>query len=459
MVAGGWPPDLDWREVWRTIFARIGVPLDNGPAAAECGACQCMGKQMTDDRREIWSLFSGAMGLDLGLEAAGLHPTLANELEPIFCRTIRRNRPELDLIEGDVSSLTAKTLRERRSFEGEVYLMVGGPPCQTFCPGGKRAALSDPRGNLIYEYLRLISDVRPRHFVLENVANLTTAALRHRPIAERPGQHWSLKKYDNPQMLLGIDDFAMEPDEQAGSALRQIMLDVRQLGYHINFGVLDSADYGAPQHRLRFVMLGSRDFPAPELPPPTHGADLIPYRTVRDAIEHLAADPGAHSEYTAPVRGVFAMIPEGKNWRALPPDVQRVAMGGSYASGGGKTGFYRRLAWGKPSPTITGRANRKGSALCHPAVDRPLSVRECAALQGFPQDWSFEGAMASIYTQIGNAVPVALGWAIGNALTAHEAQAASGVAVPIVTDWDGMMAAALSRLRAAARNTRTKVVA
>lgn len=92
------------------------------------------------DRREIWSFFSGAMGLDLGLEAAGLVPTLAVEIDPVFCRTIRANRPELDLIEGDVAALTATALRERRGFDGEVFLMAGGPPCQPFSSGGKRAA-------------------------------------------------------------------------------------------------------------------------------------------------------------------------------------------------------------------------------------------------------------------------------------------------------------------------------
>ena len=400
------------------------------------------------------------MGLDLGLEAAGLRPTLANELEPVFCQSIRRNRPLLDLIESDVRTLTGESLRTHRGYQGEVYLMAGGPPCQTFCPGGKRAALTDPRGNLIYEYLRLISEVQPRHFILENVANLATAALRHRPIKDRPGQHWSLKRYDTSQYPLGIGDVAMAQDEQAGSALRQIMTDVARLGYHINFGVLDSSDYGAPQQRLRFVMLGSREFPPPRLPQPTHGGVLKPLATVRDAIAHLASAPGPHSEYTEPVRRVFALVPEGKNWRSLPKEMQRVAMGGSFNSGGGKTGFYRRLGWDKPSPTITGRANRKGSALCHPAADRPLSVRECAALQGFPSDWVFAGSMADGYTQVGNAVPIALGHAIGNALTAHEAMVRTDTADGLATsDWNSMMAAALARLRAAARNTKTKAAA
>lgn len=404
-----------------------------------------------ENYREIWSFFSGAMGLDLGLEAAGLQATLAVEIDPIFCRTIRTNRPGLDLIEGDVSKLSAASLRKHRQFDGEVFLMAGGPPCQPFSSGGKRAALNDPRGNLIYEYFRLIAEVRPCYFVLENVANLTTAALRHRPIAERPGKHWSLKRYAEKTMNRDDGDIrALEDDELSGSALRQIIKDATALGYHISFGVIDSADYGAPQHRLRFVMLGSRDHPPAALPKPTHGDAAKRYTTVRDAIYHLRGDPGAHSKYTDGVRRFFAKVPEGGNWRSLPIDLQKAALGNSFYSGGGKTGFFRRLSWERPAPTITGRANRKGSALCHPEAIRPISVREAAALQGFPDDWQFVGAMNAQYMQIGNAVPVQLGKAIGAAITKHDAsKRRDDVCHP---DIDTMMRLAVERLRASARN-------
>ena len=406
--------------------------------------------QRSDECREVWSFFSGAMGLDLGLEAAGLAPTLAVEIDKTFCRTIRANRPKLDLIEGDVSKLTGAALRMHRAFDGEVFLMAGGPPCQPFSSGGKRAALSDPRGNLIYEYFRLIADVRPRYFVLENVANLTTAALRHRPIAERPGKHWSLKRYAGAlnQDVGGAK--ALEEDEMSGSALRQIISDATKLGYHISFGVVDAADFGAPQHRLRFVMLGSRDHPPAALPPATHGVADIPYCTVRDAIYHLRDDPGAHSEYTDAVRRFFAMVPEGGNWRSLPLEIQKEALGNSFNAGGGKTGFFRRLGWDKPAPTITGRANRKGSSLCHPEHVRPISVREAAAIQGFPEDWQFVGAMNAQFMQVGNAVPVPLGAAIGKAILKHDAsKRRANVRHP---DLDTMMANAVARLRASARN-------
>ena len=347
-----------------------------------------------DSAPEIWSFFSGAMGLDLGLERGGLDATLANEIDPKCCETIRLNRPGLQLLTDGIESLNADDLRRARDFRGDVHLIVGGPPCQSFSSGGKRMSLSDPRGNLIYEYLRLIAEVRPRYFVLENVANITTAALRHRPIAERPGRHWSLKHYDNPSHN-GGDAPQLQPDEKSGSAIRKLLKDVRQLRYQVVFGVLDAVDYGAPQHRLRFIMMGAREGAAPPLPPPAHGPDgsgLLPFGTVRNAIAQYQRDPGPGSHYTEPVARYFALVPPGGTWRDLPRELQPKALGGSWAAGGGKTGFYRRLPWEAPSPTIIGRANRKGSALCHPEAIRPISVREAAALQGFPDDWKFAGS-------------------------------------------------------------------
>lgn len=270
-------------------------------------------------KKEIWSFFSGAMGLDLGLAQAGLEVTFANEIDKACCETIRKNKPKITLAQDSIATLTGAKIRSIRKFKGDVELMVGGPPCQSFSSGGKRSALSDPRGNLIYEYLRLIGEVRPKYFVLENVANLTTAALSHRPIAQRPGKHWSLKTYDKKwQTGDGLNE-ALNEDELSGSAVRQILKDARGLGYHLTFGILDAADYGSPQHRLRFVMIGARDAPPPMLPLPTHGPQVgVPYATVRDAIWALRRYPGAGSQYTPEVLRYFALVPEGKNWRALP---------------------------------------------------------------------------------------------------------------------------------------------
>ena len=394
------------------------------------------------------------MGLDLGLEAAGLKPTLANEINSQFCETIRANRPLMPLIEGDIAALSGSDLRKHCRFDGDVFLMVGGPPCQPFSSGGKRAALNDPRGNLIYEYFRLISEVSPKYFVLENVANLTTSAIKHRPISERPGKHWSLKRYEGKLNKKMGDCDPLTEDEMSGSALRKIAEDVHSLGYNIYFSVVDAADYGSAQHRLRFVMLGSRDDTHLIMPEKTHGHEACRFTTVRDAIWFLRDTPGPHSRYTDAVRRYFDLVPEGGNWRDLPLDLQPEALGGSFHAGGGKTGFYRRLAWDRPSPTITGRANPKGSALCHPSASRPISVQEAAALQGFPSDWKITGSMNARYMQIGNAVPVDLGAAIGRAILVHErGEYKSGHGSPSANT---TIADSVARLRASARNRRSR---
>lgn len=403
------------------------------------------------------SLFSGAMGLDLGLDQVGVQSTLAIELDDHCCETIQKNRPGLDIWKADIANLDGKAILDRHKNPKEVFLMVGGPPCQSFSSGGKRAGLSDPRGNLIYVYLKLIEEIRPRFFVLENVANITTAALRHRPIAERPGKKWNLSSYNGRTDKKDGNVSPMEDDELSGSAIRQIIRDVTTLGYQISFAVVDSADYGAPQHRFRFIMLGSREGPAPVMPTPTHGElsdGRMPVRTVRNAIYDLRNHPGPHSEYTPDVARYFALVPPGGNWRHLPKDLQRVALGeASHAAGGGKTGFFRRLSWDTPSPTLTGRANRKGSAMCHPEALRPLSVKECARLQGFPDDWAFCGSMNRQYLQIGNAVPVQLGAAIGRAVL----DVVDGPKLAKSEfDHEQALDIAVKRLRATARNKRPK---
>ena len=414
---------------------------------------------MTDRTKPpVISLFSGAMGLDLGLEQVGIETTLAVEVDPYCCSTIRRNRPAIDVWETDIQKIDAQAVRARLRNPTDIFLVVGGPPCQSFCPGGKRAGLSDPRGNLIYTYLKLVQEIRPRFFVLENVANLVTAALRHRPIAERPGKHWNLSVYHLKKGVRGSDSAPMEPDELSGSAIQHIIRDVRRLGYQISLSVVDAADYGAPQHRLRLLMFGARDASAPEVLPPTHGdraGDSRPFKTVRDAIYDLRDDPGPHSEYTPDVAKYFAMIPPGGNWRNLPKHLQREALGdASFGAGGGKTGFFRRLSWDCPSPTITGRANRKGSALCHSEEIRPLSVRECARLQGFPDNWCFTGAMNRQYMQIGNAVPIHLGALIGRTLlqsgTGERDRSGSSEHLEVALE------EAVRRLRSSARNKRGK---
>jgi DNA (cytosine-5)-methyltransferase 1 len=396
------------------------------------------------------------MGLDLGLEAAGLSPSIAVEMDGPCCNTIRHNRPDVEVLERNITDVSGAELLER--CEGGVFLVAGGPPCQSFSPGGNRASLADLRGNLIYEYFRIVDEVRPQFFIFENVANLVTATLKHRPIDQRPGKHWNLAAYSRNLALHETADApALEEEEKSGAAIRAILDHVSLLGYSVSFGVVDAADYGAPQHRLRFVMLGSRDAGQVSLPVASRGpgpVGLRPFATVRDAIADLASSPGAHYEYSAAYKAIFTLVPPGGNWRSLPPDVQRDAMGKSFEAGGGKTGFFRRLSWDTPAPTITGKPNRKATALCHPGETRPLSLLECARLQGFPDDWHFVGSLQSQYQQVGNAVPVHLGEALGAAI--HEARCRKS-AVPESLHADAMLSIAVDRLRQSARNKRSRV--
>ena len=406
---------------------------------------------------EIWSFFSGAGGLDLGLESLDLKATIAVEIDADCCKTLKRNRPELDVWQTDISQLDADKLRGRRDYTGDVFLMVGGPPCQSFSSGGKRAALSDPRGNLIYTYLRLIDQVRPKYFVLENVAQLVTAAVRHRPISQRPGRVWNLSSFHKSRTQGDDSAMPMESDELSGSAIRQVFAEMNELGYALNFTVLDAADFGAAQHRYRLLMVGAREGTAVAMPIASHGPLVnngAPWRTVRSAIYDLRGDPGPHSEYTPEMARYFKLVPPGGTWRDLPKDLQEKALGSAaFAAGGGKTGFFRRLSWDAPSPTITGRSNRKASAICHPDYVRPLSVRESARIQGFPDHWTFFGSMSSQYMQVGNAVPVCLGAAVGAALTKHVAsRPRRGIAD--ASDIEQLLVIATDRLRATARNKR-----
>ncbi len=425
---------------------------------------------------KVISLFSGAMGLDIGLERAGLHTSVCVEMDKLCCDTMRFNRPELPVIQGDVTSVSTEAILQAAGLRsGDAFAVVGGPPCQPFSTGGLRQTIRDKRGSLFADFVRIVEEAQPLYFVFENVAQLITAAVKHRPIAERPGQRWHLSSYketNTDSQIDGIDNVsALADDEQAGSALDAMLEAFDALGYSLSFGILNSANYGAPQVRLRFVAIGSRVDARVALPAPTHSADgtngLPLWRNLRDAIGDLQEDAPMHSRYGERFESYFKLIPPGGSWRSLPPHLQREALGEkSFVAGGGKTGFFRRLSWDAPAPTLVGKANRKSSAICHPSEVRPLSVRESARVQGFPDDWTFCGNMHSNYLQIGNAVPVPLGEAIGRALILSYTQSvAAGRPTPTdeeLRSWKSrkneMLDDAHRVLRSAARNKRSRKV-
>ena len=366
----------------------------------------------------VVSLFSGALGLDLGLEQAGLKTRVAVEKDSDSCDTIRKNKPDTAVIEADAREVTPAEILDAGGLEnGDVFLVSGGPPCVTFSSGGNRQSIRDAEGSLFEDYLRVVSQIRPEYFVFENVANIVTAAIEHRPIEDRPGKDWNLSTYsDDADPQTDGDVAPLMPEEQSGSAIDVILDAFENLGYTMTFFVLNAADYGVPQHRKRLFIIGSRGGTTLRLPEATHGPptveDVKPRKTLRDAIDDISG-PLDHPEYSDAYQRFFAHVPQGGNWKDLSEDMQKEAMGGSYNSGGGRTGYFRRLSWDEPSPTVTKKPNRKSSAFCHPDETRPLAVREWARIQTFPDDWDFAGGTYSKYRQIGNAVPIQLANSIG----------------------------------------------
>ena len=342
----------------------------------------------------VVSLFSGAMGLDLGLEAAGLRTVVAQDIDAWCVETIRANGHVAvagnlrELLEEDP---TAQFLLEPAGMVGQpVFAVVGGPPCQPFSTAGKRLGVTDHRGQLYEDFFGVVEALRPRFFVMENVKGLGS-------MRSVPGDDFSPPVLDD---ILGI---------------------AQRLGYRTVHGILDAVHYGTPQFRERLVIIGSRDAEDIFLPVPSHFPHHqdrgLRWNTVGRALENMT-DPGACARFSPNILKYLSMVPEGGNWKSLPTNVQEEAMGGAFLSGGGKVGFFRRLNFHEPAPTLVTSPVQKATLLAHPKELRPLSVKEYARLQGFPDAWRIEGKLNDCYRQIGNAVPVPLGKAIGQALIA-----------------------------------------
>lgn len=332
----------------------------------------------------IISLFSGAMGLDLGLEQAGLNVRLSQDKDTWCVRTMLNNGRAV--LEGDIVELLKDDpnckdiLKIAKMKSGEAFAVVGGPPCQSFSTMGKRLGFDDPRGQLVWSFFKVIEALEPRFFIMENVSGL----------------------YHSHMRTL-VCDRAVD------------------LGYRVKEGLLDAVDYGVPQFRERFILIGSRDDEMIFLPQPTHFQHhqnpAYRWRTLRDAISHLNGQSHhAYVSFSEERARFLRQVPAGGNWRSLSKAQARIAMGGAFNSGGGKTGFFRRLSWDEPSPTLVTSPVQKSTMLCHPSADRPLSVQEYARIQQFPDDWEFSGSPSQCYKQIGNAVPIGLSRALGQVL-------------------------------------------
>lgn len=322
-------------------------------------------------------LFAGAGGLALGIEKAGFHHIMLNEIDHSACETLRVNRPDWNVIENDIHTIDFKP------FLGNVDLLTGGFPCQAFSFAGKRLGFEETRGTLFFELARAVKECQPKVFLAENVKGLL--------------------EHDN------------------GRTLQVIKNVISELGYTlIEPRVLRALQYNVPQKRERLILVAIRNDISPlvkfEWPDVSDN-----FRTLRDAfyagdLYNCDVPKSKGQEYPESKRKVMELVPEGGDWRCLPADVAKAYMKGSYNLGGGKTGMARRLALDEASLTLTCAPAQKQTERCHPTETRPLTVREYARIQTFPDEWEFCGSLSAQYKQIGNAVPVNLSWAIGRSL-------------------------------------------
>lgn len=379
------------------------------------------------------SFFSGAMGLDIGMKNGGIPALLACEFNK-YCRmTIAENAPDMALI-GDINKYEpAEILRLANIPEGrKVDVIFGGPPCQAFSTAGARRALADERGNVFLRYIEVVEKIRPTYVVIENVRGLLSAPYPYKDIEE------PIK----------------------GGALCVILDRLKEAGYTISFELYNAANFGAPQIRERVVMIGKLSGPKVPYLSPTHDESgrygLHPWITLREAVEDIEDKPHHYVDFPEKRLKYYRMLKEGQYWKDLPKEVQEEAMGATLKLGGGKTGFFRRVSFCRPSPTLVTDPTMPATDLCHPTENRPLSVEEYSRIQGFPDDWKICGPINEQYKQIGNAVPIKLGEAIartiladirGEALPIYEGYAFSRYKNTSDITWQNAMNVALAKKR------------
>ncbi len=323
----------------------------------------------------VAELFAGAGGLALGMEKAGLHCVLLNEINKEACATLRKNRPNWNVIEGDVTVLDFFPL------QGKVDVLTGGFPCQAFSYAGKKLGFEDARGTMFYEFARAVKEIKPLICVGENVRGL----LSH----------------------------------DGGRTIQGMVSILDELGYEVlPPRLLKAIFHRVPQKRERLLVVGLRKDAGLKFEWPKPHKEFY---TLRDALKKgrlfnsdAPVSPG--QAYPKRKREIMSMIPPGGYWRELPLEIQQEYMKGSFHLSGGKTGMARRISWDEPCLTLTCAPAQKQTERCHPDETRPFTVREYARIQTFPDDWIFEGSMTSQYKQIGNAVPVNLAEEIGKSL-------------------------------------------
>jgi DNA (cytosine-5)-methyltransferase 1 len=286
----------------------------------------------------------------------------------------------------------------------KIDVIFGGPPCQAFSSAGTRKGFDDARGNVFLKYIDIVTEIQPTYVVIENVRGLLSSAF---PYSEN-------------------DTGSGNTEPIKGGALLYILKKLRTAGYTVAFELYNAANFGAPQIRERVVMIAYHGKDKIPYLAPTHSEkgefELPLWSTLSEALANLPIDV-KHQYVTFPEERLkyYRMLKEGQYWKHLPLDIQKEAMGTSFYLGGGKTGFYRRVSFSRPSPTLVTHPAMPATDLCHPVEDRPLSVQEYKCIQEFPFSWNICGSLIDQYRQIGNAVPIALGEAIAKAIITHMA--------------------------------------
>lgn len=317
-------------------------------------------------------LFAGAGGLAVGLEEAGIKCVALNEIDKWACKTLRTNRPNWKVLEGDIKDFNFS------EYYNKVDIVTGGFPCQAFSYAGKKLGLNDARGTLFYEFARVVQEVNPIICVGENVRGLLS--------------------HDNGKTLQGMISILDE------------------IGYNVvPVKVLRAVNYKVPQKRERLIIVGIRKGIKVkyEYPKPYKRIYNLSDALKKGELYDCDVPPSEGAKYPMSKMEVLDLVPPKGYWRDLPLDIQKEYMGGSFYLGGGKTGMARRIGWDEPCLTLTCSPAQKQTERCHPDETRPFTVREYARIQTFPDDWVFEGSLAQQYKQIGNAVPVNLGREIG----------------------------------------------
>ena len=318
----------------------------------------------------VIELFSGAGGLALGLSNAGFETKLLVEFDKDAVETLRKNRPNWDIRHDDIKNVNFKP------YKNKIDLVAGGFPCQTFSCAGNGKGFGDTRGTLFFEFARCVSEVQPKIALAENVRGL----LQH-------------------------DD---------GKTLESILYVMKKvLGYRVGYKVLSAHFFDVAQKRERlFIVCVRQDLDSTVFFPEPRDYIMI----LREAFAGCPKSEG--TSYPERKRFIMSKVPEGGNWRDLPVDLQKEYMQGSFHLGGGKTGMARRLSMKEPSLTLVCTPAQAQTERCHPLETRPISIRESARIQSFPDDWKFAGSVASQYKQVGNAVPVNLAYHMGRCLIA-----------------------------------------